>query len=122
MRIGAVLRFFDSPLGKRLLSSPRVEREKEFNIMMGADRLIGADSSSPVMLQGVIDCCFIEDGAWVLIDHKTTRVDASHTPRTIAEQYRRQLELYAEALKMLTGIPVKQKFVYLLSADEAVEL
>jgi len=118
----SVLKFFNSPLGRRLLSSPRAEREREFNIMLPASELIGAGSSAPIMLQGIIDCCFIEDGAWVLIDHKTTRVEPNRTARTVAEQYRRQLELYAAALNKLTGIPVKQKYVYMLSVDEAVEL
>ncbi len=122
IRKGAVLQFFSSDLGQRLIASPRVEREKEFNLMMEANRLISSESAAPIMLQGVIDCCFIEDGAWVLIDHKTTRVEPNRTARTVAEQYRRQLELYAEALERLTGIPVRQKYVYMLSAGEAVEL
>ena len=122
IRTEHIVRFFDSPLGRRLLASPRVEREKEFDVYMEASKLTGSASDAPVMLQGVIDCCFIEDGAWVLIDHKTTHVDASHTPRTVAERYRRQLELYADALERLTGIRVSEKYVYLLSADEAVRL
>ena len=121
-RIPAIVRFFDSELGKRLVASPRAEREREFGLLMEASALTETDSTAPIMLQGVIDCCFIEDGEWVLVDHKTTHVGANHTARTVAERYRRQLELYAAALTKLTGIPVKEKYVYLLSADEAVKL
>ncbi len=45
------------------------------------------------LLQGVIDCCFIERGAWVLVDYKTD-ADAAGA----IERHRPQLELYAQAL------------------------
>lgn len=122
VRVGAVVGFFSSDIGRRLVASPRVEREKEFNLMCEASRLIGASTDEPIMLQGIIDCCFIEDGRWVLVDHKTTRVDGAHSPRTVAERYRRQIELYAEALERLTGIPVAEKYIYLLSVGEAVKM
>lgn len=118
----SVVDFFSSDLGKRLIASPRVEREREFDILVGANELIDTDESAPVMLQGVIDCCFIEDGEWVLVDHKTTHIDKNHSARTVAERYRRQIELYSMALEKLTGIRVKQRYVCLLSAGVAVEL
>ena len=117
-----VVRFFSSELGRRLLASPRIEREKEFDVYIDADKLTDTGSKAPIMLQGVIDCCFIEDGAWVLVDHKTTHIDKTHTANTVARRYARQLELYADALEKLTGLPVKEKYVYLLSVDEAVKL
>ena len=122
VRVDAVVGFFASDLGKRLVASERVEREREFNLLMEARELTDSPSEAPIVLQGVIDCCFLEEGKWVLVDHKTTHVDASHTPRTVAERYRRQLELYSTALGRLTGIPVKEKYVYLLSVGEAVKL
>lgn len=122
IRIPAVVKFFESKLGKRLIASERAEREREFNLIMKANELTETDSEAPVMLQGIIDCCFTEDGAWVLIDHKTTHVDANHTARTVAERYRKQIELYSAALERLTGLPVKERYIYLLSADEAVRM
>ena len=117
-----IVRFFGSDLGRRLIRSPKVEREKEFDIMIEASRLIGGESDTPIMLQGVIDCCFMEDGEWILVDHKTTHVDKTHSPRTVAERYREQLGLYKTALERLTKVPVREEWVYLLSADEAVKL
>ncbi len=122
IRTSSVAAFFASNLGMRLIASPRVEREKEFNIMLGADELIQAPTSSEVMLQGIIDCCFIENGRWVLIDHKTTRVEAPHTARSVARQYQSQIDLYSKALEKLTGIPVAERYIYMLSVDEAVRM
>ena len=118
----AVAGFFGSPLGQRLVASAHAEREREFELPVEASRLIGAASDAPVMLQGIIDCCFIEDGAWVLVDHKTTRVESGKSPRSAAMKYAGQLDLYALALERLTGIPVKERYVYLLSVGEAVKL
>lgn len=120
--VDSVVGFFSSDLGRRLIASSRVEREREFDILIGANELIETGETAKVMLQGVIDCCFIEDGEWVLVDHKTSHIDKSHSARTVAERYRRQIELYAEALTKLTGINVKQRYVYLLSAGIAVEI
>ena len=120
--VPSVAAFFASDLGRRLVSSDTVKRELEFNLLVPASRLTDTHSEAPVVLQGMIDCCFMEDGAWVLVDHKTSRIDKTHTARTVAEHYRGQLELYAMALEQLTGKPVREKYVYLLSADEAVKL
>ncbi len=122
VKISAAVEFFSSELGKRLIASPKVEREKEFNLVIEASKLIETPSDTPIMLQGIIDCCFIENGKWILIDHKTTRVDKAHTPRTVAERYRRQLELYKTALERLTGLPVAEGYIYLISVGEAVKL
>ena len=121
--VGSVVRFFSSDIGKRLIASERAERERSFNLLIGANRLIDTPSDTPIVLQGIIDCCFIENGSWVLVDHKTTHVDGSrNTARIVAERYRKQLELYSAALERLTGIKVAEMYVYLLSSNEAVKL
>ena len=63
------------------------------------------------LLQGVIDCCFIERGAWVLVDYKTD-ADAAGA----IERHRPQLELYAQALAGITGRPVRERVLYLVRA------
>ena len=65
-------------------------------------------------MQGVIDCCFIEQGAWVLVDYKTD-ADAEGA----AERHRPQLELYAQALAGITGRPVHERVLYLVRAGTA---
>lgn len=72
------------------------------------------------MLQGVIDCCFLEDGRWVLLDYKTDAVRT--TPREAALPHAPQLRLYARALAQLTGTPVAEGHVFLLAAGESVRL
>jgi len=73
-----------------------------------------------VLLQGVIDACFIEDGAWVLLDYKTDRVDGD--PAAYAKKHEKQVSLYAAALERLSGMPVKEKHVVFLGARTEVQL
>ncbi|MDD7489441.1 MAG: PD-(D/E)XK nuclease family protein, partial [Clostridiales bacterium] len=100
-----------SELWQRVTASERAERELEFTLR-------NEDGS---LVQGIIDCCFIEDGAWVIVDYKTNYV-GDNDPREIAERYIPQLTGYENALKSITGIPVGEKWIYLLSAGLAVKI
>lgn len=71
-----------------------------------------------VVVQGIIDCCFTENNEWVIVDYKTTST-RDKDPRDVANSYRMQLQIYADALQKLSGLPVKETWVYLLSAGEA---
>jgi len=115
----AIRAFAASPLFLRMASSKRVEREWNFLCPMPArDLLDGVDSDEPVLLQGVIDACFLEDGAWILLDYKTDRVDGD--PEAAAKKHTRQVSLYAAALTKLTGLDVRERHVVLLGAHTEV--
>ena len=101
--------FFASPPGVRLLASPRVEREWAFTY-----RREGKEGVQ--LLQGVIDCCFVERGAWVLVDYKT---DSPADVPAVLQKHRPQLALYAQALEALTGLPVAERLLVLVRAGAA---
>lgn len=101
-------RFLESDLGRRMLQSPTVHREWSFNLMV--------DTPFHTLLQGVIDLCFIEDGAWVLADYKTDRVSSA---ADLWPRYHRQLEYYAQALTAGTGLPVREKALFSLRLGES---
>ncbi len=122
IRPAHIAAFFASPLGRRLLASETVRRELEFNYRVSARHLLGADTDEPILLQGVIDCCFLEEGAWVLLDYKTDFVPPGTTPEEAAAKHARQLTLYAEALAALTATPVREAYICLLGIDENVRL
>ena len=95
--------FFASPVGVRLMASDCVQREWAFTY-----RRETADGQVQ-LVQGVIDCCFMENGQWVLVDYKTDR-DA----KGAIERHRGQLALYADALHTITGVPVSGRILYLV--------
>lgn len=116
-----ILRFYRSPIGNRITESGRVLREQPFEVQIEANKIYpelkNADGER-IMLQGVIDCFFEENGELVLVDYKTDRYeDASE----IHEKYDRQIELYEYALREITGLPVKEKLIYLFSTDSILE-
>jgi len=94
--------FFASPAGVRLLASGEIHREWAFTYRREHE-------GQTQLVQGVIDCCFVENGQWVLIDYKTDR-DA----KGAIERHRGQLGLYAEALETITGKPVAGRILYLV--------
>ncbi len=106
VRVDTLAGFYESDLGRRLLAADRVEREWPFML----------DAGSMVVLQGVLDCCFMENGAWVLIDYKTDRA----APDVIFQRYRDQMRWYIRALREISGQPVSQAHLYCLEAGVAL--
>ncbi len=124
---GRIVAFFLSDIGARLLASKEVQREIPFTLGLRSSELFPAlvDVSSAtdeiIMLQGVIDCCFVEDGGVVLLDYKTDYVDEGGS-HAVAERYRLQLDYYARALESITGRIVKGKYIYLFHSSETIGL
>ena len=116
-----VAAFFASPLGRRMAASPRVERELPFNHRVSARQLMAADTDETILLQGIIDCCFMEEGQWVLIDYKTDFVPTGKA-KEAAAKHRRQLSLYRNALEALTGAKVKEMYIHFLGIGESVRV
>ena len=77
------------------------------------------DSDARLLVQGVIDCCFLEGGKWVLIDYKTDRADDLEL---LKERYRPQLAIYQKALPRITGKPVAQAVLCILSKNLYVDM
>ena len=77
-------------------------------------------------VQGVIDAFFLEGEQIVLLDYKTNRVDPEKPfedeAARIAEMYREQQAIYAEALEKATGLAVAEKWLYLSAAGKAIRL
>jgi len=118
--------FLKTELGKRMLSSNNVQREIPFNIEIPCHELFlemveSKYQNETILLQGVIDCYFEEADGLVLIDYKTDYVPFGES-NTIIERYRVQLEYYARTLALLTGKRVKEKYIYLFSTGEILEM
>ncbi|MDO4571938.1 MAG: UvrD-helicase domain-containing protein [Clostridia bacterium] len=112
--------FTHTPLYARLAASPRAERELPFACAADAGALFGAGAEERVLLQGVIDACFMEDGAWVLVDYKTDAPREGDTEAALAARHARQAALYAAALESLGGARVKERFIVYLRLQRIV--
>jgi ATP-dependent helicase/nuclease subunit A len=119
---GLITSFYQSETGMRIRRASGVRREVPFNFRKKASEVLkGYESIDDMLLiQGVIDCFFEEDGQWVLVDYKTDYVDEAAAVEKLVERYRVQIDLYTEALEKITSKPVKERILYLLSINKAV--
>ena len=122
IRMESVEWYVSSELWKRASASEETHREWNFTVSVPASEVFDTPLSETVLMQGVIDFCFLEDGKWVLVDYKTDALLPDETPQSHAEVHRRQLELYSVALQRITGKPVSEKYVVMLNSRAAVPL
>ncbi len=106
----------------RMRQAERLERELPFSYPMEAIQLYGIAAEETVLLQGVLDACFLEGGEWVIVDYKTDRVRLGESAEQAAQKHAEQLRLYAMALESLTGRRVKELLVVLLSHRAVVKV
>jgi len=117
--ISAISRFLSSDINKRISASDEVKRELPFVIKVKAsDVYSDIDSSREILVQGIIDLCFMEDGSWVVVDYKTNRITDKNTPEALVNRYANQLLIYKKALQELTDATVKEAGIYFLSKKE----
>ena len=116
----AILGLFASPLGKRMLQAPHMEREFHFSLLCEAGDFFPGAEGEQVLLQGVVDC-FLEDADGItVIDYKTDRVKTRAEAEARARVYTGQLRAYAAALRRICQKPVKECLLYFLHAGETV--
>ena len=121
--------FARSPLLKRMNASLQLLKEQPFIVEIPIHKvrewipdwmedLPEEAAEQRVMVQGIIDGCFMEDGAWVILDYKSDRV----LDDVRVAMYRRQLELYRYALEAITRVPVKEILLYATRTGKEIVL
>ena len=122
VELDAIARLLSSPLGRAMREAGTLRREFRFTLMApAADYCPGAAAEDEVLLQGVVDCCFVRDGAITIVDYKTDRVSPAEAPAR-AERYRGQLDAYTTALRRITGLPVARRVLWFLHPGVEIEL
>ena len=94
-------------------------QEQPFVIGLPGSEFPDADPEETVLVQGIIDAFFYEDGEAVVVDYKTDRVSRAEE---LVERYHAQLEYYDQALRMLTGRKVKERLIYSFKLGEVIGL
>ena len=115
--------FMESGLGQRMCRAAglgKLKIEQPFVLGISAGRLNKEfPDDEQVLIQGIIDVFFEEDGELVLMDYKT---DAVKEASTLIERYELQLDYYKEALEKILGKRVKQKLIYSFALNRTIEL
>lgn len=117
-----VVGFLNSDIGKRVCRAAargKLYKEKPFVLGIAANRLNeGFPEEETVLIQGIIDVYFEEDGKLVLLDYKTDRIKSEEE---LINRYMTQLDYYEEALARITGMPVVKRVLYSFALEKAVE-
>lgn len=87
-----------------------LRKEQPFMLGLAADRVKPEfPAEETVLIQGIIDVFWEEDGELVVLDYKTDRVEREEE---LIQRYQTQLDYYGEALTRITGKKVKEKLIY----------
>lgn len=117
--------FFRSTIGKRIISSPEVYREAPFVFRKKASGVLdGLNEEDLILVQGIIDCYFIEGEEAIIVDYKTDKIDETKeiAPQieVLKREYYDQVAMYKEALEKITDKKVKECYLYLFSIGKEV--
>lgn len=125
-----IVSFLKSDIAKRMAKAAltgKLYREQPFVLGLSASRLNGNfPAEETVLIQGIIDVFFEEEGSYVVVDYKT---DAVKSAGELVKRYQTQLDYYAEALEQLSGyrpsgegMRAKEKIIYSLKLEEEIRI
>jgi len=111
----AIRTFSQSDLCRRMVAAERVAgkgpyREIPFSLA------VPSRSDDFCLVQGMIDCWFIEDNEAILLDYKTDRITGSREEKQaiLEERYGVQLEYYARAITSASNLTVRERIIWLI--------
>ena len=123
---GSIHKFLISSVADRISALPKdkVFREYAFNASLPI-REIYPDippeeaGDEVIMIEGVTDCAFIENGELVIVDYKT---DRAASLAELAVKYSPQLTTYRKCLSQVFGMPVKECLIYSFRFGAQIEV
>lgn len=125
-----IVTFLESNIAKRMAKAARagkLYKEQPFVLGLSAERLNeNFPKEETVLIQGIIDVFFEEEGSYVVVDYKT---DAVSQAGELVKRYQTQLDYYAEALEQLSGYRVTgegmrtaEKIIYSFKLGEEIRI
>lgn len=109
-------KFIASDIFKRMRASKKLLREFSFNLPVKSETIYPSIKGETILIQGIADCIFEENDEYVIVDYKT---DEYVTPQRL-EEYKKQLEIYAQSAEIITSSHVKEKIIYFIKKERIV--
>ncbi len=113
-----IAEFFSEELGRRMLESSQIMREYPFFAKVSGEE-IGEPDLAEFMLQGRVDLFFVENGEIIVVDYKS---DNPHNLEKERENYAKQVKIYSAVLPKLTGMSVKEIYLYPFMTGKALKI
>lgn len=105
------------------ISESKVEEFRRIAEIAGRENVLCSpqnisDEGDTILIQGVIDVYFIEDGKVIIADYKTDNI---RELKELVNHYFVQIELYKMAVEQITGKEVKEKILYSVKLSEEIQ-
>jgi len=100
---------FNSDFADRMFNSDKIYRELKISSFVKARDIEDIDSDEEILIQGISDCVFEENGELVLVDYKTDRVKSE---KQLLSMYENQIAFYKNAVAKALGKNVKEAVLY----------
>lgn len=113
--------FFASDIGIQLRAAQNVLREFKFSLLDDGTRYHKGLTADHILLQGVVDCAILESDGITILDFKSDKV-TEDTIDQVAEQYRQQVEIYADALSRIYQTKVKSALLYFFRLNRFISV
>lgn len=107
---------FNSDFAKRMFSSDKIYREIKTSSFVPVNQLEDTEFNDEVLIQGILDCVFVENGEAVVVDYKTDRVNNEYE---LLKRYEKQLDFYKKSIAKTLELPVKETILYSFYLDKA---
>ena len=116
--------FLESKLAQRIFNAEKVYKEYAFTASVPLSEMypeipLNAAKDETIIIEGVADCAFVENGSLVIVDYKT---DRAQNGEELAQRYKEQLSVYRRCLAEVIGIPVAQTLIYSFRLGEIIEV
>ena len=98
-----------------MFGSNNIYREIKVSSFVPVNEIEETNYTDEVLIQGIADCVFEENGELVLVDYKTDRVDSEEE---LLERYKNQIAFYKKAVAKTLNKPVKEALLYSFSLNK----
>lgn len=107
--------FFNGAFAERMFGSAHIYREIKVSSFVPVNEIEETDYTDEVLIQGIADCVFEENGELVLVDYKTDRADSEEE---LIDKYKNQIAFYKKAVAKTLMKPVKEAVLYSFSLNK----
>lgn len=126
----AVISFFDTEIGQRIMKAKVVNREIPFSLSYPASIMYqdwqGEDEH--ILIQGIIDCVFEDEYGMVLLDYKTDSINDrfkggfTEAKNVLEDRYRVQIDMYTRALEQILKREVTERYLFFFDGAYTLKL
>jgi ATP-dependent helicase/nuclease subunit A len=126
IEVNNLLAFTGSVLAERLKKAAKagtLHKESQFVMGMKACEInTNMSSNEVVLIQGIIDVYFEEDGELILLDYKTDNLQGRSGEKLLISRYKVQMDYYVRALEQLTGKRVAERLIYSFGLSKVIQI